>query len=457
MLNGVDWTRAQALCNEAITIARSVGSAEIECSALNTLGAVVGVLGARDEGLELLHQSMRLAKRLGAPEELMRSYVNLGELLDQDGQVEDAAALALEGWRALRRRLASLAPALASEGASRLMRLGRWDEAADVLAQAEGALPPNFAGSAVLIRMAELETARGELEPASAHLEDGQRFLSGGASGMFAVQALAVSVALALARGRPEDARATLTGVLARGTPARSAAAFVAPAYVLGVRAEGDLAARARMRGEKPAEQEAVTRAGALLERARALVAPEASPLGPPPTELVLHVELAELEFARTRDATDAESWAAHAVRWEALSRPFQAAYARMREGEAALAVRSRERAGAAFSAARATAQRLGAPLLLRDVEELARRARIDLGGTPDGDEFRESFGLTARELEVLRLLAQGRTNAQIGQALYMSPKTASVHVSRLLAKLDVRTRTEAAAAAHRLGLTHTR
>jgi DNA-binding NarL/FixJ family response regulator len=64
-----------------------------------------------------------------------------------------------------------------------------------------------------------------------------------------------------------------------------------------------------------------------------------------------------------------------------------------------------------------------------------------------------EVAGLTERELDVLRLIAAGRTNPEIGKALYMSPKTASVHVSRILAKLDVKTRTEAAGVAHRLGL----
>jgi DNA-binding NarL/FixJ family response regulator len=63
------------------------------------------------------------------------------------------------------------------------------------------------------------------------------------------------------------------------------------------------------------------------------------------------------------------------------------------------------------------------------------------------------SLGLTQREVEVLALVAEGRTNRQIGQALYITPKTASVHVSRILAKLGVAGRGEAAAVAHRLGL----
>ena len=91
----------------------------------------------------------------------------------------------------------------------------------------------------------------------------------------------------------------------------------------------------------------------------------------------------------------------------------------------------------------------------------LARRARLrlatDAGGlgaaAPAPPEPADELGLTAREREVLALLAEGRTNREIGEALFMAEKTASVHVSRILAKLDVRSRTEAAAVAHRLGL----
>ena len=68
-------------------------------------------------------------------------------------------------------------------------------------------------------------------------------------------------------------------------------------------------------------------------------------------------------------------------------------------------------------------------------------------------DDGEDPFGLTPRERQVLGLLAAGRTNREIGAALYMAEKTASVHVSRILSKLDVRSRTEAAAVAHRVGL----
>jgi len=94
---------------------------------------------------------------------------------------------------------------------------------------------------------------------------------------------------------------------------------------------------------------------------------------------------------------------------------------------------------------------RLGAAPLREGIEALARRGRLDLG--PDVARSKGAAGLTPRELEVLRLVAVGRSNQQIADTLFISKKTASVHVSHILAKLGVSTRVEAAATAHRLGL----
>ena len=111
----------------------------------------------------------------------------------------------------------------------------------------------------------------------------------------------------------------------------------------------------------------------------------------------------------------------------------------------------------AACDAARA----MGAAPLVAEIEALARRARLPLDvaaadeGSGEDDSPAAQLGLTPRELEVLLLVAEGRTNREIGAELFMSEKTASVHVSRILAKLGVGGRVEAAAVAHRLGLTH--
>jgi DNA-binding CsgD family transcriptional regulator/tetratricopeptide (TPR) repeat protein len=437
-------------CREAIGIAHAVGALEIECSALNTLGGALAQLGAREEGVETLRRAMHLAEELDSPEELVRSYVNLGEVLDEAERLEEATALVLEGRKRLGDRVS---PLLAAEAARRLFRLGRWGEAAAVLSEAAETPGDNVAAGTLLATRAELEASLGQVEPAAGHLEEAMQLLGTGVTGIRSTMFAAPAATVALARGGVAEAAATIAEAV--GDEDGRAAFFSLPTYAIGIRAEADLAAHARSLGDEPAENGAVARAQALLGRARSVVAQDLWPLGPPPTEFLLNVELGSLELSRAQRAADADAWAAHAARWEELGRPYRGAYARWREGEAAVEHGlPRERSAAALRSARSTAERLGAQPLLREVEELARRARIDLGGKPEADDAAERLGLTPRELDVLRLLAEGRTNAQIGQTLFMSPKTASVHVSHILAKLHVKTRLEAATAAHRIGLT---
>jgi DNA-binding NarL/FixJ family response regulator len=119
----------------------------------------------------------------------------------------------------------------------------------------------------------------------------------------------------------------------------------------------------------------------------------------------------------------------------------------------------ARERVEASLRAAHRSAGELGAAPLLAEIEALARRGRLDLepgpGSAPAPAEPSplDALGLTAREQEVLGLVALGRTNAQIAETLFISPKTATVHVSNILGKLGVRNRVEAATIAHRLGI----
>lgn len=139
---------------------------------------------------------------------------------------------------------------------------------------------------------------------------------------------------------------------------------------------------------------------------------------------------------------------------------PYAAAYARFRAAEALLAARAdRGRASVALAQAIEVATTLGATPLREEVEALARRARLIFGEpasaqAPDAraDEAAR-VGLTARELEVLALVAAGRTNREIGERLFISEKTASVHISNILGKLGVSGRSEAAVVAHRLGI----
>jgi DNA-binding NarL/FixJ family response regulator len=148
------------------------------------------------------------------------------------------------------------------------------------------------------------------------------------------------------------------------------------------------------------------------------------------------------------------------AAAWERLGRPFEAAYARFRQAEALLAARApRAQVATVLGPAHRTAVALGAAPLRGEIEQLARRGRtpledpVDPTVAPEAPSAAAALGLTRRETEVLALVAEGRTNRQIGQELFITPKTAGLHVSRILAKLGVTGRGEAAAIAHRLGL----
>jgi DNA-binding CsgD family transcriptional regulator len=163
-------------------------------------------------------------------------------------------------------------------------------------------------------------------------------------------------------------------------------------------------------------------------------------------------------ELARARGRSDAGLWGAAADRWEAITRPYEVALVRWRAAETLAAAGERAAAGEQAAEALRIAESLGSRWLAGELRALIQRARLHLD-EPGGEraatveEPEDPFGLTPREREVLALIAQGATNRQIGAALFMAEKTASVHVSRILAKLGVSRRTEAAAVAHRLGL----
>jgi DNA-binding CsgD family transcriptional regulator len=160
-------------------------------------------------------------------------------------------------------------------------------------------------------------------------------------------------------------------------------------------------------------------------------------------------------ELARIEGSSDPVLWEDAASRNKALGNRVESAYARFRKAEALLEnAGGRDQVAEELHAAYDVAAECGAVVLRESCEALARRARISLTDEPaPAATADDPFGLTPREREVLALVAAGRTNRQIGEQLFMSEKTASVHVSRILAKLEVSTRGEAGAVAHRLGL----
>jgi DNA-binding NarL/FixJ family response regulator len=228
----------------------------------------------------------------------------------------------------------------------------------------------------------------------------------------------------------------------------------IARVSAVGVRVEADIARRARDLRETAARRDALARLRIHVSRLDA-----AAQEGGPVEAAWLAVGKAESASARGRGR--AALWREAARRWDAIDRPYLAAITRWREAEAAVEAGERGQAEEPARSALQTAHRLGARWLADDIEGLARRARLPLadGPPPPGqdataEDEEAPFGLTPRELQVLGLLAEGATNKQIGASLFMAEKTASVHVSRILSKLDVKTRTQAAAVAHRLRLT---
>ena len=168
-----------------------------------------------------------------------------------------------------------------------------------------------------------------------------------------------------------------------------------------------------------------------------------------------------DAERTRLAGPGDPDAWHAAAKAWQDLSCPHRAAYAWWRQAEAQLDAGQPAAAAAGPLRAAAGSADGHAPLLAA-IRALAERARIPLQPeeAPAGTASPRApapYGLTGRELTVLRLLAAGRTNAEIGAELYISPKTAGVHVSNILRKLGVSGRVQAAALAERAGLLHAR
>jgi DNA-binding CsgD family transcriptional regulator/tetratricopeptide (TPR) repeat protein len=217
----------------------------------------------------------------------------------------------------------------------------------------------------------------------------------------------------------------------------------------LGLSADADRAADARLTGDTAAADAAVAAGSELAEHARVaarLGRPRAGKLGP---EGYAWLARLEAEWSRLTGSTDPEPWRAAAAAFD-FGYDYEVARSQWRLAETLLATDQRAEAAEAARAAYQTAVRLGATPLRTAVEALVRRGRLD-AGLPT--RISADVLLTPRERDVLALLADGRTNRQIGRELFISEKTASVHVSNILGKLGASGRAEAVSIAHRRGL----
>jgi DNA-binding NarL/FixJ family response regulator/tetratricopeptide (TPR) repeat protein len=334
-----------------------------------------------------------------------------------------------------------------SLAAEALTRLGRWAEAETLLARqpVAGTFP---AGLLRFARSQALLAARlGDTERALAHLAAAHALPADGWH-QTVLHATASEVHLALGNWE-QAAEAAGRGWTATATTSPLWAARFA---MFSIAAEVERALDARARGDRPDVTETATSLEQRITTARSFVA-----TGPDGVQIDSAAHLSQAAACLTRlRVSDPDAWAEAAARWDDLADPWVLAAALMREAEAAALAGAADRAASALRRAHQIAVGLGAAPLLAELEAISRRTRISLDAptriTLDRTSA-ERLGLTTREAEVLSLVAAGRTNRQIGDELFVSVKTASVHVSNILRKLGVNSRVDAAAVAQRLGL----
>ncbi len=448
MLRGRN-TEAIEAAQEALKIAETLGNVRLRCRAINALGSARINLGDIDGGAAALREALEVARRERFVSEQNSAYVNLGDALHLAGRLPEARALVEEGLAHERPGnwvwLVILRGELAIEA-------GEWDQAEEIL----GALRRSPTGNGLVnldLRRAELALGRGRHEEARELLDEAGRLSAEMDEPQFVGVLGALSSELERREGDLESARRTVRDTVERLLASSDEGVRLARVSAVGAAVEADAAQRARDLGDAEGERIA-------LERAQGHVAQTPAPVD---ARLALEAAwalVARAERSRAAGRADPSAYALAAETWTELGRPYPAAVMRFRQAEALVEAGDRKAAVAAARAAHATAAALGAGWLTGEIEGLAARARIRLADVPAAaspergeNEVEDPFGLTQRERQVLELVARGATNREIGEKLFMAEKTASVHVSRILAKLGVRSRTEAAGLAHRLGL----
>ncbi|MEW2353643.1 AAA family ATPase [Spirillospora sp. NPDC029432] len=397
--------KAHDTAREAARLAAGLGEEGLVTNAVTTAGMALARLGRHAGALAAFEEAEGIAVRLDDAVLLSRVLLNRADLHGDTGDHPAAIAAARAGLEAARTAglFRTLGALIGLRLAASLFATGAWDEAETAAADALRRDPaPGFTASLYALR-GELALARGETRQARDHLA-------------LARDAPYLEAALALRERRRTEARTIIGRALDAPLPP-------VRAWRLLLLAAGT--------GDGSRER-------ALRERAAAL-----------PSDTPLTAAYAAHFRAESGDA----SWRHAVAAYDGIGEVYAASQARLRAAEEAAAGNDRKAAADLLRTAAEQCALLGARPLRDEIAVMARAARIDLA---DGTAAREEpvpLGLTDRETEVLRLITAGRSNRQIAERLFISPKTASVHVSRILAKLGVRTRGEAAAAAHRLGL----
>ncbi|WP_133872406.1 helix-turn-helix transcriptional regulator [Paractinoplanes brasiliensis] len=440
LISAVDGDRGAEVAQVAMTDANESGDLVAIVSAEVAYGSSCSGRQTANEALPVMREAVDRARAAGDFPSFTRGLISVSDSLFELGRYEESAAAAAEGLPDAGRIGVGRTTGvyLLANHAEALIALGRWDEADTRLAEAARLDPPESMALPWLRLRARIRLARGR-DDAESLVARSLTFLRRpylSTEGRLATLDLGLTAALT----DPDPAVAVRTALAALAEPSFE----VLPRYAWSLLAHA--AAAAARAGYAVSSSGAAGSSSGLPDLSLAARVAEIAARLPQryPAERAFSAE------TRAFLEGGAGEWAAAVEAWRSDGHRHELASALVRLAEAHAAAGDRSSAADAIAESVAIASALGATPLVEAADTLNRRLGIRPASTPvpDRDEL-----LTAREREVLRLVAEGHTNGRIAADLYISPKTASVHVSRIIAKLEVSNRGEAAAVARRLGL----
>jgi DNA-binding NarL/FixJ family response regulator len=456
-----DFDRALALAREAVNVAVS-GHVEAEIGPAHyMLGRILLSVGATNDAIDELTRAADAAETALNPVLLAISLLERADALARHGQLAEAIPAALAASDRLRARGQHDPHALLAAAAAGALqyRLGRPTEGraiADAIL-AEGRNPVTLALGHLLAGSIDVE--RMELTSAREHLETARILAAPLLDGRVGAALSASRAELALAEGNVDNAVSAVEEGIGKVAHSGDDEAL-AHLCLFGLRLEGERAARAVGRDSERSRRRRDATIDGYERRLRHVL--DAAPDAPhdsserPDLAAIRAAWRAERQRLDGRD--DPEAWAAAMRAWARAQWPRLAAYASLRQAEAiARDGASTELVTQAIDDSAGCARAIESALLLAAVAELVHRTGVDVatranGSAPPPSEPTAAglADLTKREREVLDLVAAGATNRQIASRLFISDKTASVHVSRILTKLGAASRQEASAIARR-------